>query len=81
MVVDLTPEEVAPIGDEEVVVEMNGIVDRQEETCLAEEVILLLEEEDLNILQLVTTLDRNIILVSYNLRLVISRSMNTSSNI
>ena len=58
----LTPAEAVLIEDGEVVVGTNGIVDQQEETCLAEVVILLLEEADLNIRLLVTTPVQNTIL-------------------
>lgn len=63
----LTPVEAVLIEDGEVVVGTNGIVDQREETCLAEEVILLLEEADLNIRLLITTPVRNTILVSQSL--------------
>lgn len=64
MAVDLILEEAVLIEEEEVVVEMNGTVDPQEEICLAEEVIPHLEEADLNIQLLVMILVQSIILVS-----------------
>ena len=64
MAVDLVLGEAVLIGVEEVVVEMNGIVDLQEEICLAEEVTPRLEEADLNIQPPVMILVQNITLVS-----------------
>lgn len=59
---DLILGEAVLIEEEVEVVETNGIVDQQEETCLAEEVIPHLEEVDLNIQLLVMIRVQNIIL-------------------